>query len=597
MRYPEEVIQEVIGQNDIVDVVSGYVALSPRAGNHFGICPFHGEKTPSFSVNQSKQIFYCFGCHTGGSVLTFIMKIENLDFLDALKLLADRARYRLPEKEESASAKEQRASRELSAELNKRAARFYHDHLYGNTLDAQNARQYLEERGIHPTLAKRFGLGLSPTAWDGLLSHLSDTLPEHVAAAGLATQNRKDATRYYDRFRSRLMFPIIDTRNRVVGFGGRIMGEGDKQEAKYVNTPETALFHKSDNLYGLNLARKTRKAELIIVEGYMDVLAMHQWGFTNTVGVLGTALNDSHVRLLKNAGCTSVVLMLDGDEAGVRATLRAIPPLTKGGIRIKTLNITEYDPGAKDPDEYLQRHGAASLTELLRNAKSHIAFQVELYKDKHDMDTIDGRVSFTQEAAKLLSTLPSAIETEAHVSEISKISDISESAIHTEINKQKGNAPMILPTTRRRTSAAGRGQERSIKKAKETLLHLILTHHAAAAALEKSGYLSAREMGNGIYTELLELAFNNAKQGKQMNPVDVISAFESGDLHHAITEVFIDSPEYETKAAIEKSLNETAFIIKRAWALHQMQSEDAKNCQETLQSLGLMVRNMPSISI
>ncbi|MCL1788488.1 MAG: DNA primase, partial [Defluviitaleaceae bacterium] len=522
MRYSEEIIQEVIALNDIVDVVSAYVPLTPRSGNHFGICPFHGEKTPSFSVNQGKQIFYCFGCHTGGSALTFIMKIENLDFLEALRLLADRARYRLPEKEESASAKEQRASRELSAELNKRAARFYHDHLYGNTPDAESARQYLEERGIHPALAKRFGLGLSPESWDGLLAHLADTSPEHVTAAGLASQSRKDATRYYDRFRSRLMFPIIDSRNRVVGFGGRIMGQHDKQEAKYLNTPETALFHKSDNLYGLNLARKTRKPELIIVEGYMDVLAMHQWGFTNTVGVLGTALNDSHVRLLKNAGCTSVILMLDGDEAGVRATLRAIPALTKGGIRIKTLNISEHDPQAKDPDEYLQRHGASTLTALLKNAKSHIAFQVALYKDKHDMDTTDGRVGFTQDAAKLLSNLPSAIETEAYVAEVSKISDISESAIHTEINKQKGHVPTILPTTRRRTGAPPAGQGRSIKKAKETLLHLLLTHNAAAAALEKSGYITQREMGDGIYADLLALAFFNAKQGKQMRPVDVI---------------------------------------------------------------------------
>ena len=600
MRYSQEVVQEVMALNDIVDVVSSYVSLTSRSKDHFGICPFHGEKTASFSVNQAKQIFYCFGCHTGGSVLTFIMKIENLDFVEALKLLADRARYRLPEKEESPSSQAQRASRELSAALNKKAARFYHDHLYGNTPEAENARQYLEERGIHPILAKRFGLGLSPTGWDRLLSHLSGTLPAHVAAAGLASQSRKDATRYYDRFRSRLMFPIIDTRNRVVGFGGRIMGEHDKQEAKYVNTPETALFHKSDNLYGLNLARKARKPELIIVEGYMDVLAMHQWGFTNTVGVLGTALNDSHVRLLKNAGCTSVVLMLDGDEAGVRATLRAIPALTKGGIRIRTLNISEHDPDAKDPDEYLQRHGSAPLAALLRSAKSHIAFQVELYKEKHDMGTTDGRVSFTQEAAALLSTLPSAIETEAYVSEISKISDISPGAIHTEINRQKGTPailPPISPSVRRRTAGPTQGQGRNIKKAKETLLHLILTHHPAAKALENSKYITGKEMGDGIYTELLALAYANAAAGKQMNPADIISAFESGDLHHAITEIFIDSPEYDTKTAIEKSLNETAFIIKRGWALNEMQSEDAKNCQETLQILGLMVRNMPSISI
>ena len=595
MRYPEETIQEVVALNDIVDIVSGYVQLSPRSGNHFGLCPFHSEKSASFSVSQSKQIFYCFGCHTGGNVLSFVMKIENLDFSEALKVLADRVRYNLPEKEESASAKKRRASRELSAELNKKAARFYHDYLYSDTPDAEKARIYLQGRGIKPELVKRFGLGLSPPLWDGLITHLSDTTPEHLAAAGLATQNRKDATRYYDRFRSRLMFPIIDTRNRVVGFGGRIMGESDKQEAKYVNTPETSLFHKSDNLYGLNLARKSRKSELIIVEGYMDVLAMHQWGLNNTVGVLGTALNDSHARLIKNAGCTSVVLMLDGDEAGIRATLRAIPALTKGGIKIKTLNISEQDPQAKDPDEYLQRHGAAPLVALIGQAKSHIAFQVGLIKEKHDMDTIDGRVSFTEETATLLSTLPSAIETEAYVSEISKISGISEGAIHKEINKQKGIAPAVLPNARRRTRTAPQG--RGVKKAKETLLHLILIHSSAATALEESKYIGTTEIGDGIYSDLLNLAFANAEQGKQMNPADIISCFESGECHQIITEIFIDAPEYNTRNSIEKALNETAFIIKRAWALDEMQSADAKNDQQTLQSLGFVVRNMPAISI
>ena len=600
MRYPEEIVQEVIALNDIVNVVSSYIELSPRAGNYFGLCPFHSEKSPSFSVNESKQIFYCFGCHVGGSVAAFIMKMENIDFLDAIRNLADRVNFVLPEKEETASAKEQRASRELSTEINKKAARFYYDYLYSDAADAENARKYLEERGVHPNLAKRFGLGLAPNMWDGLLKHLQEHSPEHLAAAGLATQSRKDATRYYDRFRSRLMFPIIDSRNRVVGFGGRIMessteNDPDKQEAKYVNTPETALFHKSNNLYGLNLARKARKSELVIVEGYMDVLAMHQWGFVNTIGVLGTALNDSHIRLLKSTGCTSVVLMLDGDTAGIRATLRAIPALTKGNIKVKTLNISEHDSQAKDPDEYLQRKGATHLAELIKNAKSHVVFQVGLLKDKHDLSTIDGRVSFTEEAAQLLSTLTSEIETEAYVAEISKTSEISASAIHAEIKKQKGTAPTVLLTPKRNPQGAPKG--RGLKKAKETLLHLVLTHHQAAAVLEKSGYISEVEIGESAYATLLKLAFSNAAQGKQMNPVDIISSFELNgtDQIQKITEIFIDTPEYNSNAAIEKALNETAFIIKRAWALEEM--KNTKNDHETQQTLGFTIRNMPSMSI
>jgi len=596
MRYPEETVQEVMALNEILDVISGYVQLSPRAANHFGRCPFHNEKTPSFSVNQTKQIFYCFGCHAGGSVLTFIMKIENLDFVGALQFLADRINYKLPEKRESASVKEARAMRELSAELNSKAARFYHDYLFSDAEDAEDAQKYLEVRGINPALIKRFGLGLSPPLWDGLINHLSSTAPQHLAAAGLATQNRKDATRYYDRFRSRLMFPIIDTRNRVVGFGGRIMDPNDKEGAKYVNTPETSLFHKSDHLYGLNIARKARQSELIIVEGYMDVLAMHQWGFKNTVGVLGTAINESHARLLKNAGCTSIILMLDGDEAGVRATLRAIPILVKGGFKIKTLCIAEADPSIKDPDEYLQKHGSAPLAVLLKNAKSHIAFQVGLYKEKHDMGTTEGRVGFTHEAAQLLATLPSAIETEAYVAEISKTSDISQAAIFAEISKIRGEVQAApLTTTRRRmqTAAGGRG----IKKAKETLLHLVLTDHDAAKALEKSGYIGFEEIGRDIYESLLTMAFSNAKTGKHMNPAEIITVFESDEHHQAITELFVEPPLYDSKAAVEKTLNETAFIIKRAWALDKMQDENVKNNPETLQTLGLVLRSRPMISM
>ena len=599
MRYPEETVQEVIALNDIVDVVSGYVPLSPRGANHLGRCPFHNEKTPSFSVNMQKQFFHCFGCRAGGSVLTFVMRIENLDFIGALKLLADRVNFKLPEKEESASAKQDRALREMSAELNKRAARFYHDYLFSDIEDAENARAYLKERGVSPELIRRFGLGLSPDAWDGLIKHLADTGTEHLAAAGLATQSRKDATRYYDRFRSRLMFPIIDSRNRVVGFGGRIMDKpnnSDKSEAKYLNTPETGLFHKSDNLYGLNLARKSRKAELIIVEGYMDVLAMHQFGFTNTVGVLGTALNESHVRLLKNAGCTSVVLILDGDEAGVRATLRAIPILTKGGIKVKTLDISATDAKAKDPDDFLQMYGSAPLQVLLKDAKSHVTFQVGLSKQKHDMDTTEGRVGFTEDAAKLLSSLTSAIETDAYVAEIAKTSNISASAIHAEINKQKGieaaQIPATMPKRRMQYTTEGRG----VKKAKEILLHLVLTFPAAAAALQKSEYIGEAEIGSNIYAQLLSLAFGNIERGKKLNPVDVITAIESDGSHvpPEVTEIFIDPPEYDSKPAVEKALNETAFIIKRAWALNEMKSEKEP---KTLYTLGFWARNMPTMRI
>jgi len=328
----------------------------------------------------------------------------------------------------------------------------------------------------------------------------------------------------------------------------------------------------------------------------MDVLTMHQWGFTNTVGVLGTALNESHCRLLKNAGCTAVVLMLDGDEAGIRATLRAIPVLTKGGIKVKTLDIAKIDPDCKDPDDFLQKHGAPLLAQHIKNSKSHIAFQVELFKKKHDMDTTEGRIGFTEESAKLLASVPSEIETDAYVAEIAKISDISASAIHTEVNKQKGNPakpPMVISRRRTQRTAENHG----VKKAKEILLHLILTYNNAAKALQNSGYISTVEIGDEIYIALLNLAYENAKSDKKMSPAEIISTFETDDAHSKITEIFIDPPEYESKQAAEKALNETAFIIKRAWAQNEISDKSSSKDQKTLQTLGLLIRNTPSISI
>jgi len=287
--------------------------------------------------------------------------------------------------------------------------------------------------------------------------------------------------------------------------------------------------------------------------------------------------------------------MFDGDEAGTRATLRAIPVLTKEGIKVRTLDVASVgaekvsDGGvAKDPDEYLQKHGAASLAELIGQAPSHIMFQVEIFKKKHDMTTTEGRVGFTQEAAALLATLTSDIEIAAYVSEISKVGDISESAIFAEINKQRGTAVVVSPVVRKKMTTGGQGA----KKAKEALLHLVLTYHTAAAALEKSEYIGVEEMGGGVYAELLKLAFSNAREGKKMSVAEIVTRFDS--VEH-ITGIFVDAPEYATKAAVEKALNETAFIIKRAWVLNEMESENAKNNPQTLQLLGSMLRNEPSI--
>ena len=603
MLYPQEVIQDVRALNDIVDVVGSYVGLRLKGGRHFGLCPFHSEKSPSFSVSGDMQMFYCFGCHAGGNVISFIMRLENMDFPDALKLLADRVHYNLPDATTSPGAKNRARERERTAELNKQAARFYYEQLQQDTPEAILAREYLKNRGVHISLQKRFGLGLAPAGWDGLISHISAPGQE-LATAGLAIQSQKNQSRYYDRFRRRLMFPIIESTGRVVGFGGRALPGGEDGEAKYINSPDTPLFNKSRQLYGLNIARKTRSTELIIVEGYMDVLALHQADFANAVAVLGTALTGEHVRLIKRANINTVTLLLDSDEAGTRAAQRAIPELLSGGLNVKVLQFSP-ETGAKDPDDYLQLHGAASFGRLLSTAKSHVAFQVELLKKQYALDSeseTNQRIRFTEEAAALLTGLSSAIETDAYAQEIADISGIAPTAILAEVQKQRskmvtadGQALIVpmRPRPRVRTTA----EEKGLRDARKGLLSLVLTHNQAANALARSGYLSPEEMNDETYANLLAIAFENAENKRNIPPADIIANFEHLEDQQKIAEIFATETLYKSDLDIEKALNEMAAVIKNAWFTTEMDNIMQKNDLSAVNNLFLAKRNMSSLYI
>jgi DNA primase len=587
MFYSPDIISEVKALNDIADVIGGYVKLTPRSGNHFGLCPFHNEKTPSFSVNRDKQIFYCFGCGAGGNVISFIKKIENMDFPDALKLLADRVHFNLPQKGTSQQAILRAAERETAEKLNKLAARFYYDYLYEK--DGEGARKYLENRGVTPALMRRFGLGLSPDAWDGLLKKFPDISAKDFETAGLVKKSEKNAGRHYDRFRNRLIFPIIDNRGRVIGFGGRIMG--DDEGAKYINSPETALFHKSECLYGLNLAKKAHKGAIIIVEGYMDVLTMHQHGFTNTVGVLGTALKNTHARLLKNAGANTAILMLDSDEAGIRAALKAIPVLIKEGLKVKILEL----PDAKDPDEYLSRFGASKFANLLTSAQSHITFQIELIKKNHDIKTTEGRVNFTQEAAKILASLPSAIEMDVYANEIAKATDISPAAIFKEIEKITGESRSLseFSLAPRTYIPRKRGEDIGLKNAKKSLLSLVLSEREAATALKKSEVLSCEEMGGDVFGKLLDFAFKNPVN----SPSDIVDFFETDEEQQIIAEIFAEAKEYPSKAAIQKALNDMIKKIKLSCIEPLIAIEREKGNANAVKPLIEQAKNINSLNI
>jgi len=550
------------------------------------------------------QMFYCFGCHAGGNVISFIMRLENMDFLDALKLLADRVHYNLPDASSAPTAKIRAQEREHIAELNKKAAKFFYEQLQTDTPEAKLARNYLEGRGVHISLQKRFGLGLAPPSWDGLMNHLAVPGTE-LSIAGLAKQSEKNQARYYDRFRRRLMFPIIDSSGRIVGFGGRALPKGEDGEAKYINSPDTPLFNKSRQLYGLNIARKTREKEIIIVEGYMDVLAMHQAGFPNTVGVLGTALTAEHVRLLKRANCETVTLILDSDDAGTRAALRAIEELLKSGLRIKVLQFSE-ESQAKDPDEYLQIHGQAKFNRLLAGAKSHIAFQVSQLKKKYNLDAgseTNQRIRFTQEAAGLLVGLTSEIETDAYAREVADVSGITASAILSEVHKQRAitvksedGQTLILPTTRRQRPRQ-HSEDKGLIEARKGLLNLVLTYPTAASALLESGYLDPEEIGDETYSQLLLLAFKNAESKQPMAPADIIAVFEDLEDQQKTAEIFSTDALQDSNSSIEKALNDMASTVKIGWFTHEMDLAMQKNDLNAVNKLFLSKRNTTALYI
>ena len=592
MLYPQEIIEEVRGLNDIADVIGGYVTLQPKGGRLFGLCPFHNEKTASFSVNPEQQMFYCFGCQAGGNVISFIMQIENFDFMDALKLLADRVRFTLPQPSQTDAVRSKIRARESIAEINKKAARFFYDRLQEENDEAKAARVYLDTRGVHPKIRTKFGLGLSPAGWDGLCKYLTglDYPLSRVTEAGLAVSGK---TGHYDRFRGRLMFPIFDITGQVIGFGGRVLTEG---EPKYLNSPETPLFDKSRHLYGLNLARKAKSKEIVLVEGYMDVISLHQAGFTHAAGILGTALSAEHARLLKRTRYESALLLLDSDEAGTQAALKAIPILLAGGLKVRVLQVTD----AKDPDEFLRRYGPERFARALREARSHVAFRVGLLRQRFSLDSTEGRVAFTQEAAALLATLQSAVETDAYGKEIAAMTGIAPEAIRAEVARQRGTqADRSTPGLRGRPMNRTPKNEKGLRDARKGLISLLFAHPAAGRALYDSGLLPPEEMGDPVAGRLLAIAYESAAAGRLTQPADALNRFEELPEQRQAAEMLQNTLTYETVSETEKALNEMCVVIKRAWLSERM--FQAKTGGEAdlaaVQSLSETVRNLPAYYI
>ena len=425
MAFPPSFLDELIARNPIEDVVGQYVSLKRSGSNMFGLCPFHGEKTASFSVSPDKGIYYCFGCHKGGGAVNFMMEVEGLSYPDAVRALAKRAGMQVPEDEQYQSRYRQQ---ERLWALHKEAARFFHSQLYAPIGKA--ALDYAFGRGMSKGILTTFGVGYAPDSWDSLVKAMlaKGYTEEELKESGLVTVSQKNG-RIFDRFRDRLMFPIIDVRGNVIAFGGRIIKK-DSDAAKYLNSPETLIFNKRKNLFGLNLAKKTKQGFLILVEGNIDVVALHQYGFDNAIASLGTSLTEEQAALMTRYA-DQVVLIYDGDKAGQNATQRAIPILEKAGLQVKVLQIKD----AKDPDEFLHKFGADRFKLLLEESSNRVEYQLAAIRRKYDLREDDQRVKFIAEAAEFLSTLGSAVQREVYGHRTADDAKISYDAMKLEVNK------------------------------------------------------------------------------------------------------------------------------------------------------------------
>ena len=519
MYYSEEVIEEVRTKNDIVDVISGYVRLQKKGSSYFGLCPFHNEKSPSFSVSREKQMYYCFGCGAGGNVFTFLMDYENFSFVEALKFLADRAGVVLPEMEYSKEAKARADRKTQLLEINKLAAQYFYVQLKSE--QGKTAHAYLTGRQLSEETIKAFGLGYSSKYSDDLFRYLRKRgyTEDLIRQAGLINTDEKNGV--YDKFWNRVMFPIMDVNNRVIGFGGRVMGDA---KPKYLNSPETEIFDKSRNLYGLNRARTSRKPYFLVCEGYMDVIALHQAGFDSAVASLGTSLTEEQARIIARH-TDRIIISYDADGAGQAAAQRAIDILKKCDLQVKVLRI----PGAKDPDEFIKARGADAFRNLIERSEDHNAFRIEQIAAKYDLEDDEARVLFLRDAARMLAGIESTIEREVYAGRAAKMAGVTAEAMNVEVRRELGIQRKRRKAAERREirSPVGLAQpkDRSLAytdmksaKAEENVLRLLFSDQKLIAVAEKDlqpAWFSAPVLRK-IYERVLELNRND-----QM--VDVLS--------------------------------------------------------------------------
>ncbi len=553
MYYSEEIVEEVRMKNDIVDVISGYVKLQKKGGNHWGLCPFHNEKSPSFSVSGSKQMYHCFGCGAGGNVFTFVMNYENFTFRESIKLLADRAGVHLPEVEDSAEARQKQNKRARLLEVNKEAAKFFFYQL--RSPQGEIGKNYLEKRQLSEETLQRFGLGYAGKSGAHLVQYLKQKgfADEEIKEAGLANYSERHGLT--SQFWNRVMFPIQDVQNRVIGFGGRVMGDG---EPKYLNSPETPVFDKRRNLYGLNYARTAKAGNIILCEGYMDVIALHQAGFTQAVASLGTAFTSEQASLLHRY-TENVLLAYDSDGAGVKAALRGIGILRESGLMGKVINMKPY----KDPDEFIKNLGREAFQERIDQAENSFFFEIRVLSENYNMNDPEEKTRFHREIAKKLCEFSEEVERDNYLQAIAEKYFIGIENLRKLVSSYAAQTGLVKPIERPKTGQAKTNtQEENNKRSQRLLLTWIGDEPRLYDKIKK--YISAQDFTEPLYRQVAEKLFQNLEQNV-FSPAGIISMFEDEEEQRQVAQLFnTNLPELSTKQEREKAFHDIILAVKRA---------------------------------
>ena len=551
MYYSDEIIEEVRSKNDIVDVISSYVKLQKKGSSYFGLCPFHNEKSPSFSVSREKQMYYCFGCGAGGNVFTFLMEYENYSFQEALKYLADRAGVDLPEAEYSKEARERADQKAILLEINKVAAQYFYVQL--KSPQGAHALSYLKDRGLSDEMIHSFGLGYSNKYSNDLYQYLKSKgyRDELIVKAGLVTVDERYGVS--DKFWNRVMFPIMDSNSRVIGFGGRVMGDA---KPKYLNSPETMIFDKSRNLYGLNRARSSRKPYFLLCEGYMDVISLHQAGFSNAVASLGTALTPGHASLIKRY-VKEVYLTYDSDEAGTKAALRAMPILKDVGITARIIRMEPY----KDPDEFIKNLGAEAFEERIHKARNGFMFGLEILERDYDLTTPEGKTDFMKEAAKRLAQFDEEIERSNYIEAVAKTYHVGFEELRKLVLKMAVQTGLAKPVERpKRLDGKSKEKEDGHVKSQKILLTWLIEDEGIFNQIRR--YITPDDFTGELYKKVAALLYEQY-EGQDVNPARIMNHFTDEEEHREVASLFHTKiRELTTISEQEKALKETIIRVK-----------------------------------